>query len=88
MELKDIKNKLKQCQPYFIEKDLLPTLYFNEEYKEQEYWSFVYAFLRRLTDTSIGIRLGYTSQNIHYIIKRIIKSNESIIINFLHNHNI
>jgi hypothetical protein len=83
MELKDLKNKLKKCQPYFIEKELLPCLYFSEEQYDKEYWTFVYAFLRRLSDTAISIRLGYTSANIHYIIKNILKTNKYIIETFI-----
>lgn len=83
MEISKIKNKLKKCQPYLIERDLLPKLYFKEDKDEKEYWVFKYAFIRRLTDVSIGVRLGYTSQNIYYIIKNIIQANREIIIQFL-----
>lgn len=88
MDEKRIKSRLKKAQPYFIEKDLLPQLYFNEEYEETERWVFVYTFLRRLTDTSIGIRLDYSSANIHYITKRIINTNKNIIEDFLFSHNL
>lgn len=86
--MKKIKSRLKQCQPYFIEKDLLPKLYFNEEREEQEKWIFKYSFIRHLSDVSIGIRLGYTSQNIYYITKSILKANQSLIEDFLSTHNI
>ena len=88
MEITQIKSKLKKCQPYFIEKDLLPKLYFKEDIEEKEYWAFKYAFIRRLSDVSIGIRLGYTKQNIHYIIKNILQTNYSIIINFINSQTI
>ena len=88
MEITQIKNKLKKCQPYFIEKDLLPQLYFREDIEEKEYWVFKYAFIRRLSDVSIGVRLGYTKQNIHYIIKKILQANYSIIENFIFTQNI
>ena len=88
MDIKTIKIKLKKCQPYFIEKDVLPTLYFNEEKLEQEKWVFTYSFIRKLSDVSIGVRLGYTSQNIHYITKCIILLNKNIIENFISTHNI
>ena len=88
MEITQIKNKLKKCQPYFIEKDLLPQLYFKEDIEEKEYWVFKYAFIRRLSDVSIGVRLGYTKQNIHYIIKNILQANYSIIENFILSQNI
>lgn len=83
MDEKTIKNKLKKCQPYFVEKDLFPKLYFNEERLEQERWIFKYSFIRKLSDVSIGIRLGYTSQNIHYITKCILYANKNIIEEFL-----
>lgn len=83
MEITEIKNKLKKCQPYFIEKDLLPKLYFKEDIEEKEYWTFKYAFIRRLTDVSIGVRLGYTKQNIHYIIKNILQANYTLIDDFI-----
>lgn len=86
--MKNLKNRLKRCQPYFIEKDLLPKLYFNEERKEQEEWIFRYSFIRHLSDVSIGIRLGYTSQNIHYIIKNILWANQTLIKEFLATQNI
>lgn len=88
MEITQIRNKLKKCQPYFIEKDLLPQLYFREDIEEKEYWVFKYAFIRRLSDVSIGVRLGYTKQNIHYIIKKILQANYSIIENFIFTQNI
>lgn len=86
--MREIKNRLKKCQPYFIEKDLFPKLYFNEERLEQEKWIFKYSFIRHLTDVSISIRLGYTRQNIHYIIKNILRSNQAIIEEFLITQNI
>ena len=86
--MKKLKNRLKKCQPYFIEKDLLPKLYFKEEMGDKEYWIFKYSFIRRLSDVSIGVRLGYTSQNIHYLTKNILKANESIIEEFLLTQNL
>lgn len=83
METTKIRNKLKKCQPYFIERDLLPRLYFKEDAEEKEYWTFKYAFIRRLSDVSIGVRLGYTKQNIHYILKKILQANYAIIEEFL-----
>lgn len=86
--MRELKNRLKKCQPYYIEKELLPNLFFCEEREEQEKWIFIYSFIRRLTDTSIGIRLGYTSSNIHYITKNILEANEDLINEFLSTHNI
>lgn len=88
MDITRLKNRLKKCQPYFIEKDLLPNMYFREEVEEKEYWTFKYAFIRKLTYESIGVRLGYTKQNIHYIITNILKSNYAIIQEFLLYQNI
>ena len=34
MEAKIIRNKLKKCQPYFVEKELLPLMYFKEDKNE------------------------------------------------------
>lgn len=93
MEAKIIRNKLKRCQPYFIKKDLLPNLFFKEEEsnildeygnkKETEYWIFFYAFVRRLSDVSIGVRLGYTQQWINKKITKIILNNYYLIEQFL-----
>lgn len=88
------KNKLKKCQPYFIERDLLPKLYFKEERIEElkdcygdekdiEYWIFYYTFIRRLTAKSIGIRLNYTPQNVFNRLNNIIESNLYLITDFL-----
>ena len=93
MEAKEIRNKLKKCQPYLIQRDLLPKLFFKEEdndlldeygnKKETEYWIFFYAFIRKLTDLAIGVRLGYTPQNINKRTIKIIKNNYSLIETFL-----
>ena len=58
-------------------------MYFKEDMEEKEYWAFKYAFIRKLSDVSIGVRLGYTSQNIYYILKNIIKTNKGVIEQFL-----
>lgn len=94
MEAKEVRNKLKKCQPYLIQRDLLPNLFFKEEdndlldeygnKKETEYWIFFYAFVRQLTDSAIGIRLGYTPQGINKRIIKIIKNNYCLIENFLY----
>ena len=86
--MNETKSKLKKCQPYFIERDLLPNLYFKEDENDTEYWIFKYAFIRRLTDVSISIRLVYTKQNIHYKIKGTLQANQALIEEFLNNHNI
>lgn len=86
--MNDIKRKLKKCQPYLIEKDLLPNMYFKGDIEDKEYWVFKYAFIRRLSDVAIGIRLGYTNQNIHYILKNILSYNKKVIELFLDKQNI
>jgi len=86
--MKELKNRLKKCQPYLIEKELYPNLFFTEEKEEQEKWIFKYAFIRRLSDVSIGIRLGYSNTNIHYLIKKILEMNKDLIEDFLYSHNI
>lgn len=83
----DVRNKLKKCQPYFIDKELIPKLYFSEEIDNNgqniEQWIFFYAFVRKLSDTAIGIRLGYTRQTINIRTKKIINRNLFIIEDFL-----
>lgn len=58
--MNEIRLKLKKCQPYFIEHDLLPKIYFKEDKNNTEYWIFFYSFIRRLSDEAIGARLGYS----------------------------
>ena len=84
----DIRSKLKKCQPYFIEKDgLIDRLYLSEEINTEgqniEKWIFFYAFVRKLSDTAIGIRMGYTRQTIYLRTKKIIERNLYIIEEFL-----
>lgn len=93
-EILQTKNKLKQCQPYFIEKDLIPKLYFKDEKfngryddygneKDTDYWIFYYTFIRKLTAQSIGIRLNFTRQNVSKRLLQIISANKFLIDNFL-----
>lgn len=83
--MKKIKTKLKHSQPYFIERDLLPKLYFKEDEKDTEYWIFKYYFIRDLSELSIGIRLDYTRETINYKLKNILKRNHALIEEFLNN---
>lgn len=83
--MKEIRTKLKQTQPYFIERDLLPKLYFKEDDNDTEYWIFKYSFIRHLSDLSIGIRLGYSRQHILRLTYKIIKNNHALITEFLNN---
>lgn len=84
--MKEIRTKLKKCQPYFIERDLLPKLYFREDENNTEYWIFKYYFITQLTQLSISIRLDYSKQNINYLLHRILKRNHALIEEFLDNH--
>lgn len=90
----ELKRALAKCQPYFIEKELLPRMYFREEMNERitdcygnkkdvEYWIFYYTFIRRLTQTCIGVRLDFSQQNIHKRLMSILKANSFLIENFL-----
>lgn len=98
MLAKDIRTRLKKCQPYFIEKELLPNLYFKEEEcdildangnkRDIEYWIIKYSFLRRLSDEAIGIRLGFDRHQIYRRTIKIIERNLNFIENFLQKHNI
>lgn len=84
--MENLRNRLKDCQPYFIEKDLLPILYFKEDENNTEYWIFKYSFITRLSTLAIGVRLGYTRQHILNKLKQIIKANQALIENFLQEH--
>lgn len=90
----ELKRALAKCQPYFIEKELLPRMYFREEMNERitdcygnkkdvEYWIFYYTFIRKLTQTCIGVRLNYTQQYIFQRLMEIMKNNSFLIENFL-----
>ena len=97
METTEIRNKLKKCQPYFIERDLLPKLYFKQEpceeildsygdKKDIEYWIFKYIFIFHAYEQNIAIRLNYSQQNISHRLHRIIERNKTIIEEFLVNY--
>lgn len=98
MITKDVRARLKKCQPYFIEKELLPNLYFKEEdcdlldnygnKRDVEYWIIKYVFIRNLSDEAVGIRLGYDRQQIYRRTLKIIERNLNFIENFLQKHNI
>lgn len=83
--MKEIRIKLKKCQPYFIERDLLSKLYFKEDEKDTEYWIFKYSFINKLSDKSIGIRLDYDETTIYRKALKIIKNNHALIKFFLEN---
>lgn len=79
----NLRKELKRVQPYYIETCLLPKMYFNEDEHDTEYWIFVYAFLRGLSDQSIGVRLGYSRQHILKWTKKIIERNHDLIFDFI-----
>lgn len=98
MVAKDIRTRLKKCQPYFIEKELIPNLYYKEEEcdlvdeygrkREIERWIIFYSFIRKLSDEAIGIRLGFGGNTIYKKTLKIIERNLTIIENFLKIHNL
>lgn len=82
--MNDIKYKLKRCQPFFIEKELIPNLYFKESEKDLQYWIFFYSFVRRLSDEAISIRVEtYSRVSINKKLTYIIETNKSLIEDFL-----
>lgn len=83
--MRELRNRLKQEQSYLIEKDLIPKLYFKEDKENTEYWVFFYAFVRKLTDLSISVRLGYSQQAISKKVHKILKNNKTLIETFLDN---
>lgn len=85
--MNEIRIRLKHCEPYFIEHELLPLMYFRESENKTEYWIFFYSFIRRLSDEAIGVRLGYSRQQILNKTKAILKFNLTMIQNFLQKHN-
>lgn len=84
MNTKEIRSKLKNYQPYYIEKELMPFLYYKEATKELEYWVFLYSFVRKLSDEAIGVRLGYNRKSVYNMALRIIENNLDLIVKFLH----
>lgn len=83
--MKKYRTILKNTEPYYIERDLFDKLFFMEDEKDTEYWIFKYAFLRRLSDEAIGIRLDYDTTTIYRKTLKIIKNNYRLIKEFLDN---
>lgn len=81
--MEDLRSRLKNCQPYWIEKELLPNLYFVPSENDIEYWIFKYYFVTRLNTLAIGVRVGYTRQHVLSKLKDIIRNNEELIKQFL-----
>ena len=83
-----IRRSLRECEPYFIEFELIPQIYFNDNDNEEKtnYWVFFYYFVRKLSYLAIGVRLGYRENTIHYKLKNILKANKTIIQNFIAQH--
>ena len=78
-----IRQSLRNCEPYFIEYDLLSKLYLKEDEEKTEYWIFFYYFVRRLNYEAIGVRLGYTYNTVYYKLNNILKANKTIIEEFI-----
>lgn len=81
--MKILRNNLKECEPYFIQYELLQNLYFKEDKKQTEYWIFFYYFVRQLNYRAIGVRLGYDHSTIAYKMNNILKKNRTIIEEFI-----
>lgn len=82
--MRDLRSKLRKCNPYLIERDLLPKLYFKEDVNNTEEWIFKYSFLRKLSDEAIAIRLGfYSRQGINKKLNMILDSNSYLIEEFV-----
>ena len=81
-----IRKLLRDCEPYFIEYDLLPKLYLKDDEEQTEYWIFFYYFVRKLNYDAIGFRLGYKYNTIFYKLQNILKANKTIIEEFITLH--
>ena len=79
----NLRSKLKECEPYFIQYELLPKLYFKEDKEEIEYWTFFYYFVRQLNYRAIGVRLGFDYSTIAYKLNKILTTNNTIIREFI-----
>ena len=77
---KEIRTKLKKSEPYRIEKELLPKLFFKNE---TEQFIFFYAFYRRLNEEAIGVRVHLDKTIVYRKELQIIKNNLSTITHFL-----
>ena len=77
---KQVRSLLKHSEPYKIEKELLPNLFLKDD---REYWIFLYAFCRRLSDETIGVRLYSSRTQIYRITLNIINNNYTEITKFL-----
>ena len=83
----NLRSKLKKCEPYFIQHELLPKLYFKEDKEETEYWIFFYYFIRKLNYRAIGRRLGFDHSTIAYKLNKILMTNNTIIEEFIFQQN-
>ena len=85
--MKKLRLKLKNCEPYFIQYKLLPKLYLKKDKEEVEYWIFFYYFIRQLNYRAIGARLGFDHSTIAYKMNKILKTNNTIIEEFIFQQN-
>lgn len=86
--MNNIRQNLRECEPYRIQFELLPKIYFKEDIKEIEYWIFFYYFVRKLNYRAIGVRLGFDHSTIAYKLIKILKSNNTLITTFIHQQNL
>lgn len=79
-KLNKIRILLKNVEPYKIEQELYPNLFYKTEIDK---WIFFYSFCRRLNDISIGYRVGLERSQVYRRTITIIKDNLTCIIKFL-----
>lgn len=82
--MNELRSNLRKCQPYFIEKDLMPQLYLKEDEKKTEHWIFKYYFCYHLPDITIAMRTDlYTRSVVTRRLNKILERNRAIIENFI-----
>ena len=87
--MRDLRSKLKSCQPYLIQRDLYPKLFFRDDGRYTEKLIFKYAFIDRFRDEQISVKLDYYSrQGINKKLHQILDANKYLIEEFLNNQNV
>ena len=81
--MKNLRIALRKIQPYFVEYNLIPKLYFKEDKDKIDYWVFFYHFIRKLNYRAIGARLGFDHSTIAYKMTNILKNNQKLIEDFI-----